>query len=373
MDLYDKKTKSLICEVCASAIPKRDANTRIIREEDKMAFLMEEANKDKMRIAMEEKSKEERLQEQEKNQKAQVASLREDLDMRLKNCSQILESSQKLHAEGHLTREAEGISAVREEIKKVFVESHKELEEMEKKAQEEIDKLISGADEVLSSRYSASRALLDEAHAIGGRTATVSLDTPEMRAIVIKRLQDILESLKKVEALPVKPSQASDLFTLKTQPDAMKKLQIATIVPAENGLLNSVASAEPISLSRVGSPEPQPEMEDDDTVLDRIRAKLKAEESSSRRTRENGRFPTVRSSVNSGMSDDMKREAIGALIFDRGEDVLAAPFEEVIMVTEAFLEKNSLDHILEDLSSPADFNREMRAIYQFLKETHKLS
>jgi len=68
----------------------------------------------------------------------------------------------------------------------------------------------------------------------------------------------------------------------------------------------------------------------------------------------------------------MKREAIAAIIFERGESVLGAPFEEVIMVAETFSEKNSLEHILDDLSAPADFNREMRAIYAFLKKTNKL-
>jgi len=115
-------------------------------------------------------------------------------------------------------------------------------------------------------------------------------------------------------------------------------------------------------------------MEDEDEILERIRARLKAEDKKdgSRRSRENGRYSTIRSAVNSGMSDEMKQQAIGSIIFERGMDVLGVEFDAVFAISAAFLEKNSVDHIISDLSAPADFNRELRAIYEFLKETKKL-
>jgi len=368
-DLYDKKTKTSLCEVCASGLPKKDIGTRIIREEDKMAFITEEDTKAKKRVALEKKSKEDQLLEQERAQKKQIASLQEDLATTLKKCSETLEESQKLHAAGALTRNAEGINETREEIRQLFAEGHETLNEMEKQAQREIDRLIENADELLTSRYSAAQAVLRDAQESSSRIAGVTIDTPDIRGMVIRRLQDILKSLQGVSSLPAEPQKASNLFTLNKQPDAVKMLHIASVTQAENGLFSSAASS-----SAAAEPEePQPPMEDDDTILERIRAKLKSQETESQRSRENSRYATVKSSVNSGMDDDMKREAIGAILFDRGESVLSASFEEVIMVTECFLEKNSLDHILDDLSSPADFNREMRAIYAFLKETKAIA
>jgi len=372
MDLYDKKTKSLLCEVCAAGLAKGDANARIIREEDKMAFLMEEADKAKERVALEKKSKEERLLEQEKQQKQQVASMQEELDASLKKCTGILEQSHKLFEEGKLTREVDGLAAARDDVRKLFAQSREALDEMEKQTLADMDKMVDGADEQLRSRFDASHELLAEAQDAASRVSTIPLDTPDIRAMLISRLGDILKSLKKVESLPVEPLSAKNLFNLEQKPEAIKQLAIAKISPVEGGLFASVSASSPPEGAASPSQEEQPPMEDEDSLLDSIRAKLKSEDTASRRSRDNGRYSSIKGSVNSGMSEFMKREAIAAILFDRGESVLGAPFEEIITVSEVFLNKNSVDHILEDLSSPADFNLEMRAIYAFLKQTKAL-
>jgi len=374
MDLYDKKTKRAICEVCASSINKNEVAARIIREEDKMAFLLEEESKAKERVAMEKKSREERLREQEKSERDQVAALQQSLAESVKSCDEVLEKSQSLYSTGKLTGEVDGLTAVREDVRKLFAETHKALEEMQKQTEEEISKVIADADKTLTCRYEASKALLKEAQETSRRAAGVPLDEADVRAMLIKRLRDVQNSLKIVQSLPVEPVPVANLFTLKQQPDALKSIKLATVVPAEGGLFAAASDAvesEPAAAAAAASDD-QPPMEDDDTILERIRAELKKDESDSRRSRENGRYSTIKSSLSSGMPDSMKREAIAAIIFERGESVLGAPFEEVIMVAETFSEKNSLEHILDDLSAPADFNREMRAIYAFLKKTNKL-
>jgi len=374
MDLYDKKTKKAICEVCASAISKNEVASRIIREEDKMAFLIEEENKAKERVAMEKKSREERLLEQEKSEKEQIASMQKALAESVKNCDEVLEKSQSLYSTGKLTGEVEGLTTVREDVKKLFAESHKALDEMQRQTEEEINKVIQNVDKSLAARYEASKALLKEAQETAKRATAVPLDEAEVRAMLIKRLRDVQNSLTIVQSLPVEPVPVDNLFTLKQQPDALKTLHLTTVVPAENGLFANPQGGgeEPAAAAAAAASPDQPPMEDDDAILDRIRSELKKKESDSHRSRENSRFSTIKSSINSGMSDSLKREAIASIIFERGEAVLDAPFEEIIMVAETFSEKNSLDHILDDLSSPADFNREMRAIYRFLKETKKL-
>ena len=56
-----------------------------------------------------------------------------------------------------------------------------------------------------------------------------------------------------------------------------------------------------------------------------------------------------------------------------GGDVLGTDdFDVVSAVTGMLFEKNTVEHILHDLSAPADFNRELRALHQFLMETGKL-
>jgi len=175
-----------------------------------------------------------------------------------------------------------------------------------------------------------------------------------------------------VETLPVEPLEVAQLLTFE-KPDGIDKLNLVRIRQNEDGLF---AASKRARTDEEAAPEPEPAAveEDDDVVLDRIRAQLKAEDEKNRdrRNRENRNFSTIRSAVSPGMDDDMKRQAIGSLIFERGMDVLGAEFDEVFEVSAMFLEKNSVEHILSDLSQPADFHLELRAIYQFLKEKKKL-
>jgi len=372
MDLYDKAKEAPVCELCVSAFSRKDITARIIREEDKMAYFMEkEAKKAKEEDAkmMAKKTAQEREEERKKNEIREIASLHESLNAKADKCREIIAKSQALHKSGVLTKDVKGLAEMREEVKKIFADSHKALEEMQKQAEESIDKMIADADQLLSSRYQASETLIEAATDASARASSISLESKDVRAMVVKRLKDLQSQLNGVESLPNEPLEVSALLTM-DKPGTLDKVQLVRIQPNNKGLFAAAAAAAaPAAPSEPESPEP---MEDEDEILERIRAKLKAEEDSSRRSRENGRYSTIRSAVSSDMDDEMKRQAIGAIIFERGMDVLGVEFDTVFSISAAFLEKNSVDHILSDLSSPADFNRELRAIYEFLKETKKL-
>jgi len=377
MDLYDKSTERPMCEVCVASLSKRDVANRIIRDEDKTAYFMEKQAKRareedaKMKAK---KSAEELEAEEKRNEIKQIGEIHESLRAKTEKCREILQKSRALQESGALTREVKGLAEMREELKNIFAESHKALEEMQKQAEESIAKIIDDADGALKARYEASETLLRGADEASERSVRMSLEQKNVRKLVMKRLKDVQDQLNTIDALPVEPLEVSALLTM-SKGDSMDKLHLVNIQANNRGLFAGVGAAEPAAASSEMSDSPQPVSdEDEDAILERIRAKLKEEErkDTGRRSRENGRYSTVRSTINSGMSDDMKTQAVGSIIFERGMDVLGVDFDEVFTVSSAFLEKNPLERILSDLNQPADFNLELRAIYQFLKETKKL-
>jgi len=374
MDLFDKARDVPICELCVRGIKAADIKSRVIREEDKVAYLMEkEAKKAKEEDAkrMEKKSEEERKEEQKKNEIADIEKLHNALSEEVGKYRETLDKSRALYNSGALTKDVKGLSEVREDIMKTFAEAHKALEEMQKQAEADVAKMLDHADELLSSRYAASNVLLDGAAEASTRAVSVSLEAQDVRLMVLKRLKQLQDQLKSISSLPTEPLEASALFEVQ-KTDNIANLHLLTIRQNDKGLF--AAPERPAEEEKEAAAAAAVPMEDDDTILDRIRAKLKEEYSKdrSRRSRENDRYSTLRSAVNSGMSDGMKSEAIGSVLFERAMDILGVDFEAVFAISAAFFEKNSLDHILEDLSSPADFNLELRAIYEFLKETKKL-
>jgi len=214
--------------------------------------------------------------------------------------------------------------------------------------------------------------LLEGAADASSRAVSVSLESHDVRLMVMNRLKQLQEQLGSIDTLPKEPLEASALLTIE-KPDDISKLHLVRVKGNDKGLFAAIVPPESKGKEAPEEPEPMAD-EDDDVLLDRIRAKLKDDLSKdrSRRSRENDRYSTLRSAVNSGMSDAMKSEAIGSVLFERAMDILGVDFEAVFVISTTFFEKNSLDHILSDLSSPADFNLELRAIYEFLKETKKI-
>lgn len=315
---------------------------------------------------LEKKSAQEREEEKKRDEIKQIAELHDGLQAKATKCREVLQKSRDLHKSGALTKNVKGLEEMREEIRKIFAESHKTLEDMQRQVEGEITKIVDDADHVLASRYEASQTLLEGAVDAASKASSMPLESQNVRMVVMKRLKDLQDQLSSVESLPSEPIEVSSLMTMQKQ-DSIDKLHLVRIQQSETGLFG--ASKPAGGEAKASSPEP---MEDDETILKRIRAKLRKESSSSSRSRDNGRYANIRSSVGSGMSDDMKAQAIGSIIFERGPDVLGVDFDEVFAVSAAFLEMNSIDHIMSDLNSPADFNLELRAIHQFLKETHKL-
>jgi len=371
MDLFDKAREVPMCELCVKGLRKNDINNRIIREEDKTAFFMEkEAKKAREENArlQEKKSREERLAEQKRHEIEEIEKMHKSLAEEMTKCRDSLGKSRSLYESGVLTRDVKGLPEMREEVKKIFADSHKALEEMQKKVEEDITKMIDDADTALKTRYDASMTLLEGAADASSRAISVSLENQDVRLMVLKRLKQLQDQLGGIDSLPTEPLEASALFTLE-KPDDIAKLHLVRMKRNEKGLFAAVERPTEPGKAPPEEPEPMSD-EDDDTILDRIRAKLKDELSKdrSRRSRENDRYSTIRSVISSSMSDVMKSEAIGSVILERAMDILGVDFEAVFVISSTFFEKNSLDHILSDLSSPADFNLELRAIHEFLKE-----
>jgi len=380
MDLYDKARDASVCELCVAALGKREVSTRIIRDEDKMAYLMEkEAEKQAKKAkqaddeAKKKKSQEELDAERKRNEIKQIEELHGELAGEMKKCSETLDKSQSLFSAGAFTKDVKGLAEMREEIKKIFADGHKALEEMQKQAEEGITNVIDSADALLNSRYEACRVLLDGAADASAKAVSVPLETPEVRLMVIKRLRQLQDQLKSIESLPVEPLEASSLITLE-KPDSIEKLSLVRVHQNDKGLFSVAKRARTEADEKPEEPAAAAESDDEDAILDRIRAKIREEykKDSSRRNRENSRFSTIRSAVNSGMSDAMKSEAIGAVLFERAMEVLSVDFDAVFTISAKFFEKNSVDHIMSSLSNPADFNAELRAIYELLKETKQL-
>jgi len=371
MDLFDKSREKPLCEMCAKGLRKSDVASRIIREEDKMAFFMErEAKKAKEESArlQERKSREDREAEKKRQEIEEIEKLHKSLTDEMSKCRESVDKSRSLFESGVLTRDVKGLAEMREEVRKVFADGHKALEEMQKAVEDDIAKVIDDADKMLKTRYEASLTLLEGAADASSRAVSVSLESQDVRLMVMKRLKQLQGQLGSIDSLPKEPLEASALLTIE-KPDDISKLHLVRVKGNDKGLFAAIVPPESKGKEAPEEPEVAPD-EDDDVLLDRIRAKLKDDLSKdrSRRSRENDRYSTLRSAVNSGMSDAMKSEAIGSVLFERAMDILGVDFEAVFVISTTFFEKNSLDHILSDLSSPADFNLELRAIHQFLKE-----
>lgn len=397
MDLFDTVLEQPLCEMCATAFARRSNMARIIRAEDKLAFMLKkeaEAEARAAAAAATRRSEAEAARDQAAQERAKFAELRESLAARTERCSGVLARSRDLCAAGQLTREAGGLAEFRGRVRELFAESRAALDEMERSLEADVERVLACADARLQQRYEAAATLLAEAQATLQRTAALPLDaSAATRVIAMKRLRDVLESLDRIERLPTEPAALDTIFTAQTNPEAVKKCRLVALCPcadlreATRGkLLLPLGDADACEDAKKddddddshGSDkdEDSDDDEDEDAVLARIRKELADEDrrhGNQQARRDNGRYSSLRSAVSSDMGDSMQRETIGMVIYERSGDVLGTDdFEVAAAVTGMLFEKNTLEHILRNLSTPADFNRELRAIHQFLIQTGRL-
>ena len=397
MDLFDTVLEQPLCEMCATAFARRNNTARIIRAEDKLAFVLKKEAEAEARAAAAEatrRSEAEAVRDQAAQERAKLAGLRESLAARAAHCGDVLARSRELHAAGRLTTGADGLAAFRGRVRELFVESRAALDELERSLEADVECVLACADARLQQRYEAAATLLAEAQATLQRTAALPLDAADAtRVIAMKRLRDVLEALDRIERLPTAPAAVDSLFTAQLNPEAVKKCRLVALCPCDDlaeatrGKLrlqpgDSDSGSQGMNKDdddddkKKDDDEKEDEEEDEDAILARIRKELADEDrrhGNQQARRDNGRYSSLRSAVGAGMGDGMLQETIAMVIYERSGDVLGTDdFDVVSAVTGMLFEKNTVEHILHDLSAPADFNRELRALHQFLMETGKL-
>jgi hypothetical protein len=265
-----------------------------------------------------------------------------------------------------MTTKVAGLSEFQNETTKAFADYRSNLAKREKEVQSEVQQIISDTDEQLRVRYSAAETLLKDAQGLLDTMSEISPATSDGRLVVAKRLHSMTEMLARVATLPSTPQDLGTLFAFTVDPAVVKRSTVVKLTPS--AALFSAAAKD--SAGAAASPAAMVDDEDDDTLLGRFRSRLKVEDEldSTREDRDNSRFQSIRVMLSSGMDPAMQRETIGAIIFDRCEQVLGTGADvDVFAVSSTFLEKNTLDHIMENLSTPAAFNREIRAIHLLLQ------
>lgn len=403
MDLFDTVLAQPLCEMCATAFARRSNTARLIRAEDKLAFMRQREAEAAARAAAAEatrRSEAAAARDQAAAERARLADLRATLEARAAHCGGLLARSQALRDTGALTTAAAGLAEFRGRVRQLFADSRAALDEMERSLGADVERVLACADARLQERYAAAATLLADAHATLARTAALPADAaPETRVVALKRLRDVLESLDRIERLPTEPAALDALFTAQIHPDAVKRCRLIALCPADDlreatrgQLLLQPGDGSSDSgdddddgkgkgkgksgSSGSASDREDEEEEDEDAKLARIRKELAEEDrrhGNQQARRDNGRYRSLRSAVDAGANEGLLRETIGMVIYERSGDVLGTDdFEVVSAVTGMLFEKNTLDHILNDLSTPAELNRELRAIHQFLVETGRL-